>query len=61
MEITKLIFGKSVKLNYKGKEVKLHVFSMKKGQVKFGIEAPEGFSIHREEIYQLINENTEQS
>ena len=58
MDITKITFGKSVTLRYKGKNVVLRVFNMQNGQIKFGIDAPSGISIHREEIYRLINEKS---
>ena len=54
MDIINEDFGKNLIIDYQGKIVKLHIFNINNGQVKFGIEAPSGVSIHREEIYELI-------
>lgn len=54
MDIITENFGNNLIIDYKGKEIKIRIFNMYNGQVKFGIEAPEGIPVHREEIYELI-------
>jgi len=39
-----------------GDQIKVVVVSVKSGQVRIGIEAPQGIQIYREEIYQRIQE-----
>ncbi|MCP4296289.1 MAG: carbon storage regulator CsrA [Proteobacteria bacterium] len=39
-----------------GDEIKIQVLDVKGKQVRIGIEAPKQFSIHREEIYQRIQD-----
>jgi len=39
-----------------GDEIKIQVLEIKGKQVRLGIEAPKKYSIHREEIYQRIQE-----
>lgn len=39
-----------------GDEIKIQVLEIKGKQVRLGIDAPKKFSIHREEIYQRIQE-----
>lgn len=54
MEIVAEEFEKSLIIDYRGKIIKLRIFSEYNGQVKFGIEAPPGIPINREEIYEII-------
>lgn len=54
MEIITEDFEKNLIINYRGKTIRLRIFNMHNGQIKFGIEAPEGIPVHREEIYELI-------
>lgn len=37
-----------------GDDVEINVIGVKGNQVRFGIDAPDDISVHREEIYQLI-------
>jgi carbon storage regulator len=37
-----------------GDDVKVYVLEVRSGQVKLGIDAPQGVDIHREEIYARI-------
>ena len=39
-----------------GDDIKIQVLEIKGKQVRIGINAPKSFSIHREEIYQRIQE-----
>ena len=39
-----------------GDDIALHILELNGGQVKFGIQAPVGVSIHRAEVYQKILE-----
>ena len=39
-----------------GDEIKIQVLEIKGKQVRIGIQAPKQFSIHREEIYQKIQD-----
>ena len=39
-----------------GDDVEVHVLGVKGNQVRIGIEAPDHVSVHREEIYQKIND-----
>lgn len=54
MEIISEEVEKSLIIDYRGKIIKLRIFSMQNGQVKFGIEAPPGIPVNREEIYEII-------
>lgn len=54
MEIITEEFEKSLVIDYRGKIIKLRIFSAYHGQVKFGIEAPSGVPVNREEIYEII-------
>lgn len=42
-----------------GDEVKITVLRAGTSQVKLGIDAPDGVSIHREEVYKLITESAQ--
>ena len=54
VEIITEDFEKSLIIDYRGKIIKLRIFSEYYGQVKFGIEAPPGIPVNREEIYEII-------
>ena len=44
-----------------GDDIKIHVVEIKGRQVRLGIEAPENTSVHREEVYQRIQEQNRAS
>ena len=48
--------GESIKI---GDDIKIQVIDIKGRQVRLGIEAPENFSIHREEVYLRIQEENQ--
>lgn len=52
MEIINKDFGSELKIKLDGKDVTLHIFSMNKDQIKFGIEAANSIQINREEVLQ---------
>ncbi len=39
-----------------GDDIEIAILEVKKGNIKIGINAPKGLSIHREEVYQKILE-----
>jgi carbon storage regulator len=39
--------------------IRLTVLGIKGNQIKLGVEAPKSVPVHREEIYKLINEQTD--
>ncbi len=41
-----------------GDNIKMTILNVKGNQVRIGIEAPKDISIHREEIYQRIQNNS---
>lgn len=41
-----------------GDDVEIHVLGMHGVQVKLGIDAPRGVPVHREEIYERIQQQT---
>jgi carbon storage regulator len=40
-----------------GDEVVVSVLSVAGGQIRFGVTAPKGITVHREEVYQRIKES----
>lgn len=40
-------------------DVEVHILGVKGNQVRIGIEAPSDVSVHREEIYQRINADSD--
>ena len=50
--------GESIRV---GGSIKITVFEVKGTQVKIGVEAPEDVSIHREELFRLIQEQNVQA
>jgi carbon storage regulator len=44
-----------------GDDVKVHIIEIKGRQVRLGIEAPEDTSVHREEVFQRIQEQNRES
>ena len=42
-----------------GDDVKITVLGIKGGQVRLGIDAPKSVSVHREEIYARIQDETQ--
>jgi len=43
--------GESIRI---GNEIKITISDIKGRQIRVGIEAPEGMSVHREEVYEMI-------
>jgi len=41
-----------------GDDIKITVLDIRGGQVRLGIIAPESVKVHREEVYQRINQGT---
>ena len=41
-----------------GDDIKISVLDIRGGQVRLGIIAPESVKVHREEVYQRINQGT---
>ena len=41
-----------------GDDIKITVLDIRGGQVRLGITAPESIKVHREEVYQRINQGT---
>ena len=41
-----------------GDDIKITVLDIRGGQVRLGITAPESVKVHREEVYQRINQGT---
>jgi carbon storage regulator len=46
--------GKSIMI---GKDIRVTVLNVEGNRASLGIEAPKGISVHREEIYQKIQDN----
>ena len=42
-----------------GDDIKITVLDIRGGQVRLGITAPESIKVHREEVYQRINQGLE--
>ena len=42
-----------------GDDIKITVLDIRGGQVRIGITAPEAIKVHREEVYQRINKDSE--
>lgn len=42
-----------------GDDISLTILNVRGNQVKIGIKAPKDISVHREEIYQRINQHAE--
>ena len=42
-----------------GDDIKITVLDIRGGQVRIGITAPESIKVHREEVYQRINKDSE--
>lgn len=49
--------GEKLRIN---DDIEVVVLGVKHGQVRLGVEAPKDVSVHREEIYQRIQEDKEQ-
>ena len=43
--------GESIRI---GDEISVHVIEIQRGQVKVAIDAPRDVTVHREEIYELV-------
>ena len=41
-----------------GDDIKITVLDIRGGQVRLGITAPESVKVHREEVYQRINQGS---
>ena len=52
--LTRLV-GKSIVI---GKNIRVTVLNVKGNQVRLGIEAPKDIPVHREEIYQRIQDHS---
>ncbi len=50
--------GESIRI---GDDIEVKVVSVEGDQIKIGIEAPKHVDIHRQEIYQLIQEENRQA
>jgi len=44
---------------YIGDDIKITVLDIRGGQVRIGITAPDSIKVHREEVYQRINKDSE--
>ena len=44
---------------YIGDEIKITVLDIRGGQVRIGITAPDTIKVHREEVYQRINKDSD--
>lgn len=44
-----------------GDDISITVLSVRGNQVKLGVEAPKEVSVHREEIYQRINQTKDEA
>lgn len=54
MDIVTEDFEKTLIIDYRGVIVKLHIFTpLNQYQARFGIEAPPGISVNREEIHEI--------
>ena len=42
-----------------GDDIKITILDIRGGQVRIGITAPEAIKVHREEVYQRINKDSE--
>ena len=42
-----------------GDDIKITVLDIRGGQVRIGITAPDSIKVHREEVYQRINNDSE--
>jgi carbon storage regulator len=42
-----------------GDDIKITVLDIRGGQVRIGITAPDSIKVHREEVYQRINKDSE--
>ena len=57
MNIINLDFEEPLYININGNLVQMFVFKTQEpGNIKFGIEAPRTVQVHREEIYQIIQQ-----
>ena len=44
---------------YIGDDIKITVLDIRGGQVRIGITAPHNIQVHREEVYQRINKDSD--
>ena len=44
---------------YIGDDIKITVLDIRGGQVRIGITAPDDIKVHREEVYQRINKDSD--
>ena len=44
---------------YIGDDIKITVLDIRGGQVRIGITAPDAIKVHREEVYQRINKDSD--
>ena len=44
---------------YIGDDIKITVLDIRGGQVRIGITAPDTMKVHREEVYQRINKDSD--
>ena len=50
--------GETIKI---GDDIDITILSVKGGQVRIGIDAPKGTSVHRQEVYDRIEEEKKQA
>lgn len=54
MDIVALELEEGIVIDYRGAIIRIRVFGLYNGQVKFGIEASPGIPINREEVYEIV-------
>lgn len=58
MEITTVEFERQLVINIKNQKISIIPFlTLEHGNIKFGIDAPRGLAVNREEVYKRKQEN----